>query len=55
MASMFFKHRVAGFSTWKPVFDEHETIRRDFGATAHSAHSVADDLNIVVLALPPPP
>ncbi len=50
MASMFIKHRVADFSTWKPVFDEHETARRDFGATAHSVHRDADDPNVVTIA-----
>ena len=50
MASMFIKHRVADFSTWKPVFDEHETIRKDFGATGHSVHRDADDPNLVVIA-----
>jgi hypothetical protein len=50
MASMFIKHRVADFSTWKPVFDEHEPARREFGTTAHSLHRDADDPNLVVIA-----
>ena len=50
MASMFIKHRVADFSAWKPHFDEHETARKEFGATAHSLHRDADDPNLVVVA-----
>ena len=50
MASMFIKHRVTDFSTWKPVFDEHETARREFGTTAHSVHRDADDPNVVIIA-----
>ena len=50
MASMFIKHRVADFSTWKPVFDEHETARREFGTTAHSVHRDADDPTVVTIA-----
>ncbi len=50
MASMFIKHRVADFGTWKPAFDEHEPTRREFGATAHSLHRDADDPNVVVIA-----
>jgi hypothetical protein len=50
MASMFIKHRVADFGRWKPAFDEHETARREFGATAHSVHRDADDPNVIVIA-----
>jgi len=28
MASMFVRHRVADYAKWKPVFDEHEPMRR---------------------------
>jgi hypothetical protein len=51
MASMFIKQRVADYAKWKPVFDEHETMRRAGGVTAHSVHRQPDDPNIVIVAL----
>jgi hypothetical protein len=50
MASMFIKHRVADYGKWKPAFDQHEPVRREFGATAHSLHRDADDPNVVIVA-----
>ncbi len=50
MASMFIKHRVADFGKWKPVFDDHEAVRKQAGASAHSLHRDADDPNVVVIA-----
>jgi hypothetical protein len=47
MASMFIKHRVADYGKWKPAFDEHETARRQAGATGHSLHRSTDDPNVV--------
>ncbi len=49
MASMFIRHRVADFDAWKPVFDDHEDIRRQAGTTAHSLHRDADDPNVVIV------
>ena len=50
MASMFVKHRVADYARWKPVFDEHETMRKAAGLTAHSLHRGNDDPNVVIIA-----
>ena len=50
MASMFVKHRVADYAKWKPVFDEHESMRRGAGLTGHSVHRNADDPNVIILA-----
>jgi hypothetical protein len=50
MASMFIKHRVADYAKWKPVFDEHETMRRAGGVTAHSLHRANDDPNVIIMA-----
>ena len=38
MASMFIKHRVADYARWKPVFDEHEPLRIEYGTVGHSLH-----------------
>ncbi len=50
MASMFIRHRVADFAAWKPVFEEHEGVRRENGVTAHSLHREAGDPNVVIIA-----
>ena len=51
MASMFVKHRVTDYAKWKPVFDEHEPMRRAGGVTGHSVHRQADDPSVVIIAL----
>ena len=50
MASMFVRHRVADYAKWKPVFDEHETVRRERGFTVHSLHHAAGDANDIIIA-----
>lgn len=51
MASMFVKHRVADYGKWKPVFDQHESARKEYGFTGHSLHRDPDDPNVLVIAL----
>jgi hypothetical protein len=48
MASMFIKLRVADFARWKPVFDEHESTRKEYGFTTHSLHRDASDPNVII-------
>ena len=50
MASMFIKHRVADYAKWKPVFDEHEALRTEYGTVGHSLHRDADDPNVIIIA-----
>ncbi|MFB3093132.1 MAG: cyclase [Dehalococcoidia bacterium] len=50
MASMFIKHRVADYARWKPVFDEHEPLRIEYGTVGHSLHRDADDPNVIIIA-----
>ncbi len=50
MATIYVRHRVADFAKWKPVFDEHEGMRRAAGFIAHSVQRDADDPNIVIVA-----
>ncbi len=50
MASMFIRHRVGDFAEWKPVFDQHESARREHGFTSHSLHREAGDPSVVVIA-----
>ena len=51
MASVFVRHRVADYETWKPIFDDHEGERRDAGVIGHSLHRDAADPNVLVIAL----
>ncbi len=51
MVSMFIRHRVADYAKWKPIFDEHETVRRAAGFTAHSVHREPGDPNVIIIAL----
>lgn len=51
MASMFVRHRVRDFATWKPVFDNHEIVRREYGITSHSLHRDPNDRNLLVIAM----
>jgi hypothetical protein len=48
---MFIKQRVADYAKWKAAFDEHETMRRAGGVTAHSVQRQPDDPNVVIVAL----
>ena len=50
MPSMFIKHRVADYARWKPVFDEHEPLRIEYGTVGHSLHRDADDPNVIIIA-----
>lgn len=50
MASMFIKHRVGDYATWKQAFDEHESARRGATITAHGLHRDHDDPNVVIVA-----
>jgi quinol monooxygenase YgiN len=42
-------HRVRDYEAWKPVFDDHEAVRREHGALGHRVfRSLADPLAIVI-------
>ena len=42
-------HRVRDYDVWKPVFDEHEAVRRSHGQIEHRLyHAFGDPLQIVV-------
>ena len=42
-------HRVRDFDAWKPVFDEHESIRRGHGELGHRLYATVGDRNGVVV------
>jgi quinol monooxygenase YgiN len=51
MTVLVVQHRVRDFDAWKPVFDEHESVRREHGAQRHWLYRTADDPNDVVVAV----
>jgi quinol monooxygenase YgiN len=42
-------HRVADYEQWKPVFDEHEAVRRGHGEIEHRVYRDINDPNRVVV------
>ena len=42
-------HRVHDYATWKPVFDEHEDVRRQHGQFEHRIYQTPDEPNRVVI------
>jgi hypothetical protein len=42
-------HRVRDFDAWKPVFDEHEDVRRGHGQIEHRIYHTLGDRNTVVV------
>ena len=49
MVKVFVAHHVADYDTWLPVFEEHEVVRRKYGATGHTINRAADDPNMIVV------
>lgn len=51
MSSVFIRHRVADFDAWKPVFDEHGSVRREHGLADSAVLRDEDDGNMVTIVL----
>ena len=49
MASLFVRHKVDDYNTWKSVYDEFASYRKENGVTAASVHRDADDPNIIIV------
>jgi quinol monooxygenase YgiN len=50
MAKVIVQHHVADYDRWLPVFNEHEAVRRQNGATGHSiSRDVADPNTIIIV------
>jgi len=49
MVKVIVQHKVADYDRWLPVFEEHEAIRRQHGATGHTITRVASDPNTIVI------
>lgn len=51
MAYLLVRHKVADYSRWKPVFDEHGAARRDGGSRGGWLFRSADDPDELVILL----
>ena len=51
MASVFIRYRFPDYAAWKQIFDERESVRREYGITGHSVHRDASDPNVIIIAL----
>ena len=49
MITMFAKHKVNDFSTWKRAYDEFAPVRKEMGVTGASVHCDANDSNIITV------
>lgn len=49
MITLVVFHQVRDYDAWKPVFDEHEGVRRGHGEVEHRVYRGADDPNRVIV------
>jgi len=49
MVTLVVHHKVRDYDAWKPVFDEHEPVRRSHGETEHRVYRDIHDRNRVVV------
>ncbi len=48
-ATMFVKHKVRDYRTWKPSYDGLGSVRKQKGVTAASVHRDAKDPNTIIV------
>jgi hypothetical protein len=51
MSSIIIRHRVADFDVWKAAFDEHGTVRREYGLADAGLLRDEEDANMVTILL----
>jgi len=51
MSTVFVRHTVADYDTWKAGFDEHGATRREYGLTDAGLYRDVDDANNVTIVL----
>ena len=49
MATLFVRHDVADFATWKKAYDDFDDERAALGVTGHGVYRVEDDPNSVII------
>ena len=50
MSTIFVRHQVADYDVWRPGFDEHGAVRREYGLTDAGVYRDVADGNAVTLA-----
>ncbi|MGH7687325.1 MAG: hypothetical protein ACREN2_10980 [Candidatus Dormibacteria bacterium] len=45
------RHRVQNYEAWRPLFEEHGTVRRQYGGLGHQIDRVEGDPNDLVIVL----
>jgi quinol monooxygenase YgiN len=45
------QHTVRDFDAWKPSFDEHESVRAEYGCKGHTIYRDADNPNDVTILM----
>jgi len=43
------RHTVRDYAAWKPVFDEHESVRAKYGLLSHTIYHTTEDPNDLTL------
>ena len=51
MTTVFVRHRVADYDVWKAAFDEHGSVRREYGLVDNGLLRDEDDANMVTVLL----
>ena len=51
MIKMTVRHKVADFAKWKPVYDQHDVVRKQFGCQAADVFSNVQNPNDVMVVL----
>ena len=49
MATLFVRHSVADYGSWRKVYDEFEAERPSFGVTGHGVYQADGDANDVTV------
>jgi hypothetical protein len=51
MSHVFVRHQVADYDVWKPGYDDHGRVRREYGLVDAGLYRAADDPNDVTIVL----
>jgi quinol monooxygenase YgiN len=49
MVTMFVRHTVSDYNSWKRVYDEFASVRKERGVTGASVHRDPNDRNVIMV------
>ena len=49
MATMFVRHTVSNYQTWRKVYDDHASLQKAKGVTAQAVYQAADNPNDITV------